>query len=449
MLISIMSLAIPNLLSFIFLIAGSSGVLYFLGRLEPKFTSALGLGSTISGMIAQSPLIAFASGLDTMIPQSFGKRDFRMCGIYLNRGILILFLVGIPLYTAVMFASPILRAMGIQSDMAALSARYALCLIPNVLLGVVCNLMNSFMSGQRVVVPITVIACVTSILLPFWVWFFVFFLDGGYLGAAYANGTSALITLTATALYVNKSGKFDKTVSPWNAEVLKGWGTFFTVCGHSGLMSCIGAWGYHIMSIFAGHLTTDEMAAHVAMLNILAWLYMAPVGVGNAAMVLVGNKLGERNVSEALAYAKVCVVTNQAVSLVVEIGFLVFRHPVSRLYSSDPTVQALIASVIPVAVCANFFDVVQGIFSKLIYAMGKQKYASVVLLVSHWIVRIPFALIVTFVLGAGLHGLWTAFIVSYACTAVGFVYIVVREDWAAVAQEIYDRIERDKMVLGS
>jgi len=447
MMSNILALAIPNILTFVFACSATLFTYALLGRLDPKYLGAIGLGGTMVGFIAGSPLGSFASGLDTLIPQSFGKKDYQMCGMYMNRGLVILTIIGIPLYILTAFSTYILQMLNIEQSRSELSGLYAIALIPATFLGVCSAPMYSFMGGQRVVIPAMIIGLITAGLQPLLTAFFVFWINCGYLGAAYVYLTNGALTVGMYVFYIYYSGKFDKTIAPWNNEVFKGWKSFIGICGHSGIMSCIAAWAYHIMAFFAGMLTDEELAAHVAMLNILAWLYMCPVGFGNAATIIVGNKLGERNVAEAKMYAKICVITNYSISAVIELTALLFRKEIGLLFSADKKVQDLIASVIPIIVLANVFDVNQGIFSRLIYALGKQKYASLVLLISHWAVRLPIAILMTFVLKWGIYGLWTTYIFSYACAAIGFAYVVIREDWEKVSQEIYERIEKDKMTL--
>jgi len=441
----ILTLAIPGILTYIFNCSGTLATFALLGRLEPKYMGAIGLGATMAGFLAGSPLTAFASGLDSLIPQSFGKKDYQMCGIYLNRGLVILGIIGIPLYIVTLFSTHIMKLLGIAASRADLSGIYAIYLIPAMTLAVASAALNSFMAGQRVVLPSMTINLVTSALQPLWIAIFVFWLNGGYIGAAFGSISNAGLTCLFYVIYIYKSGKFDQSIAPWNNEVLNGWRSFCTICGLSGIMSCLGAWAYHLMGFFAGHLSDAELAAHVSLLNILAWMYMMPVGIGNAATILVGNKLGGRNVAEAKQYAKLCVVINFGASVVLELTMLIFRKEVGQIFSSSPHVQELIGSVIPIIVFANVFDVIQGVFYKIIYAIGRQKYASYVLIVSHWIVRVPIAIVMTFVLKLGLYGLWTTYIFSYACAAIGFAYVVIREDWDKISNEIYERIEKDKL----
>jgi len=408
---------------------------------------AIGLGSTMASFIANSPLTAFASGLDSLIPQSFGKKDYQMCGIYLNRGLVMLGILGIPLYIAMLFSSKIMKLIGIEDSRADLSGIYTIYCIPAAFLTVARVALNSFMAGQKVVLPSMVMNLITSALYPLWITLFVFWLNKGYIGSAFGTILNVGIVCIVYVIYIYKSGKFDKSIAPWNKEVFNGWKSFFTVCGSSGILHCLCAWAHYMMGIFAGHLTDAELSAHTSLLNILGWMYMMPVGIGNAANILVGNKLGGRNVAEAIIYAKLCMYINIGASALLEIPMIIFRKEIGKFCSSNPAVQIIIESIIPLIILANVFDVIQGIFYKLIYAIGRQKYASYVIILSHWIIRIPIAIVMTFVMKLGLYGLWTTYIFSYACAAIGFGYIVISENWKKISDEIYQRIENDKLTL--
>ncbi len=446
----ILRLAVPSFVSFIVCCACGMGTYAVVRVLQPEYIGAMGLGSTIIGVLSGCPLYAIQSGLDTLIPQSFGKGDRKMCGVYANRGITVLSLLGIPLYLAVCCSHFfVVNMCGIAEDMAGLSIKYAIYLIPNMMLAIVAACLGSFMLGQRVVIPGMIIGCATSSLYPLWLLVFVRWLGCGYLGAAYAQAINAAAGLAAAIVYIYRSGTFKDSLASWGAEVFQGWSGFFSVCGYSGLMSCLMGWSYHMLSIFAGRLSKDELAAHVALLNIISWLYAFPVGFGTAVTVIVGNKLGERKSGEAKAYAKLCVAVNFGLSVVTEILALLFRSHLGALFTTDPQVQSYISSVVPYAVLLNVFDVNQGILARIIYGLGKQKNASFVLMVTHWVLRVPLAWVLTFTLGFGLEGLWTAYIFSLAGAMIGFGYVVVREDWEAIAQEVYERIEKDKAATKS
>jgi len=52
---------------------------------DPKLLAALGVGGLTISIFLLSIGISFCGALDTLIPQAYGQKDYRLCGIYLNR----------------------------------------------------------------------------------------------------------------------------------------------------------------------------------------------------------------------------------------------------------------------------------------------------------------------------------------------------------------------------
>ena len=60
-------------------------------------------------------------------------------------------------------------------------------------------------------------------------------------------------------------------------------------------MLCFEWWCFEVLAIFAGMLSTEELAAQIAIINIIGLMYMIPLGVQFAASSLVGIEIGRGN----------------------------------------------------------------------------------------------------------------------------------------------------------
>lgn len=79
-------------------------------------------------------------------------------------------------------------------------------------------------------------------------------------------------------------------------------------------MQCFEWWAFELIAIFAGLIGVKELAAQVAIINVIGFVYMIPLGVQFAASGLVGNMIGAGNPRQAKKYAACCVIL--AISLV-------------------------------------------------------------------------------------------------------------------------------------
>ena len=60
-------------------------------------------------------------------------------------------------------------------------------------------------------------------------------------------------------------------------------------------MQCAEWWAFEFLAIFAGLLGTHQLAANVAVINIVGLLFMIPLGTQFAAAALVGEQFGANN----------------------------------------------------------------------------------------------------------------------------------------------------------
>ena len=64
-------------------------------------------------------------------------------------------------------------------------------------------------------------------------------------------------------------------------------------------MQCFEWWAFELIAIFAGLIGVKELAAQVAVINVIGFVYMIPLGVQYAASGMVGNAIGACNPKQA------------------------------------------------------------------------------------------------------------------------------------------------------
>ena len=70
-------------------------------------------------------------------------------------------------------------------------------------------------------------------------------------------------------------------------------------------MTCTEWWSYELLVILAGILGVVEQAVNVILFNIIAVVYMMPLGMQEASCALIGNEIGANNPKLAKKYCKV------------------------------------------------------------------------------------------------------------------------------------------------
>jgi len=143
-------------------------------------------------------------------------------------------------------------------------------------------------------------------------------------------------------------------------ETTKGWCEYLKLGVPSTLMQCFEWWAFELIAIFAGLIGVKELAAQVAIINVIGFVYMIPLGVQFAASGLVGNAIGAKNPMQAKKYAACCVIL--AVSLVssIVIIFNISPEMVGSIFTKDQVVIDIVTETIPMLSIYLVFDAVHG-----------------------------------------------------------------------------------------
>jgi len=407
----------------------------------------IGLGFMVNRLVSQNFTIGFSAGYDTLGSQAYGKGEYKMCGMYLYRAWIIVQLLTLPTYALVYLSDRVLLLFSVLPRAAELAGAFSRSLILNNFILSTYELINRFLIAQRISKPQMVINATASFAHPLWVYIIVIKLDFNYLGAAYALAITNGIRLILIIIYIYFTPSFKETLPPPSKDIFLGWMNFLRVGIPSGIMYSLEIISYIIVCITAGSLGETDLAANQIFSNMLSFVISVPVALGYAACTLVGNSLGARRPNEAQFYAKISVFFNSIFCGVVVSLFMIFRYQVVRLYSKDPEVIDKFISVIFLVMAEIFIDTTQTILCRILLAMARQSYASVVNLISYFGYLLPVAFLLLFTFQMGIGGIWFSLATAYLWCALAFTYKLLTEDWDKVAIEAAERIEKDKALL--
>jgi MATE family multidrug resistance protein len=86
----------------------------YLGNIDTDRLNGIGLGNMWANIVAISVGWGLAGGLDTLCSQANGARDFRKIGIWLQRAILIMTFLMIPISFAFIYTEKMLLLLSIN-----------------------------------------------------------------------------------------------------------------------------------------------------------------------------------------------------------------------------------------------------------------------------------------------------------------------------------------------
>lgn len=101
------------------------------------------------------------------------------------------------------------------------------------------------------------------------------------------------------------------------------------------------------------------MAAQTVCRNIVVIFYMIPVGISMASSILVGQKIGSRNMREAKIYAKMSVFSAFLWGIFFMILMGMLRPYLSKAFTNKDEVNSLVNDIYPLIMVYVLMDCLQ------------------------------------------------------------------------------------------
>ncbi|MSQ02022.1 MAG: MATE family efflux transporter [Myxococcales bacterium] len=174
-------------------------------------------------------------------------------------------------------------------------------------------------------------------------------------------------------------------------------------------------WAFATMQMMMGQIGPDAMAAHQVALNLASVSFMLPLGVSTAAAARVGQRFGAGE--EWGTTAKAAIVLGVGLQLVSGAVFWFLGPLLVQPYSSDLTVRAIAASLMPIAAAFQLFDGLQVIGFGVLRGAGDVRLPTVANLVGYYAMGLPLGYWLGLRLGHGPEGIWWG--ISLALAIVG------------------------------
>nr|CAB3467986.1 unnamed protein product [Digitaria exilis] len=377
-----------------------------LGELPLAGASMANSFATVTGL---SLLLGTASALDTLCGQAFGARQYYLLGIYKQRAMFLLTLVSVPLAVIWFYTGEILLFFGQDPDIAAEAGTFARWMIPALFAYALLQCHVRFLQTQNIVLPVMASAGAAAACHLVVCWVLVYGLGMGSKGAALSNAISYWVNVAILAVYVRVSSSCKETWIGFSMEAFHDALSFFRLGIPSALMVCLEMWSFELIVLLSGLLPNPKLETSV-LLNTAAFVWMIPFGLGSAISTRVSNELGAGRPQAARLAVRVVVFLAVSEGLVIGLILVCFRYIWGHAYSNVEEVVTYVAKMMMVIAVSNFFDGIQCVLSGVARGCGWQKIGACINLGAYYIVGIPSAYLIAFVLRVGGMGLWLGII---------------------------------------
>jgi MATE family multidrug resistance protein len=169
---------------------------------------------------------------------------------------------------------------------------------------------------------------------------------------------------------------------------------------------------FAMVGMLAGFITPEAAAANSIVLNIIAFIFMVPYGIGTAAAVRVGHAVGRRDpggarrAGWAAILMTLTVMTLSAALLASGPAWLI------RQFTGDVNVVEIGLGLMLVAAVFQLFDGLQAVTTGALRGLGNTHTPMLWNLFGHWAMGLPLAYWLCFHRGWGVQGLWAGLCVG-------------------------------------
>ena len=335
--------------------------LKFAGELGTDELAAASLAQTLWNVTGISLLIGMSIGMQTVIAQAFGSKDFHAVGLTVHRAAFLFVLLLVPLSALHCTMGPLLRSLGIPPVIAGHAAAYIVRLLP----------------GLWAYGGITVLVCwCQSIGVPSpgaWAWgggwvlhvgfTYAGFHAAGLNGIAYAASASTIAVLALLCLIMRFQGVTKTTWVKPSRDSLRDLGPLVRL-SLPGLLIMTEWWASEISIIMAGNLGgAGEGGAQLSAMAIYqscnTFFFMLSMPLGVAGATRTGNELGRGDAVAAKQAAFTALLLQQGVGLLAGLLIFAIRRRVGALFVDDALVSELVAKNLVVLAVYVVFDGLQ------------------------------------------------------------------------------------------
>ncbi|KAJ1284839.1 hypothetical protein BS78_03G235700 [Paspalum vaginatum] len=408
--------------------------------------SSAAIATSLANVSGFSLLIGMASALETLCGQAYGAKQYHKLGVDTYRAVVTLLVICIPLSLLWVFMDKILVIIGQDPLISQGAGRYMIWLIPGLFANAVIQPVTKFLQTQSLIYPLLLSSVATmAIHIPL-CYVMVFKTGFGYTGAALTIGISYWLNVGMLVGYIMFSNSCKETRTCPTIEAFKGVDAFLRLALPSALMMCFEWWSFELLILLSGFLPNPELQTSVLSicLTSITLLFNIPFGLGAAGSTRVANELGAGNPDGARSAVRV-VLSMAAIDAVIVGGtLLAARRLVGMAYSSEEEVISSVATMVPLVCITVVTDCLQGVLSGVARGCGWQHLGAYVNLGSFYLLGIPMAILLGFVLHLGSRGLWMGIVCGSLSQTTLMSAITFFTNWPKMAEKARERVFSEK-----
>lgn len=399
--------------------------IYMAGQVNADTLAALQLGGSIWAMISLL-VIGIMIGNSPIIGNYWGAGQPDKVRFQFQQGLWLSLPMSVVVCCAILLGVQLLGSLDISPEVYRIARGY---LLPYLITGFMFPAFFAFRSsfeGIGDIRPVMIFNAIAFFLNGILDYILVFGKLGlpamGGIGAAWATTvvmTFLLIAMAAYGRYASNMKRLQlyQTFAAPSAAAIAG---ILRLGIPIALMIAAEIGFFAIIPMMIAHLGANILGAHAITNNLDSLAYMIPLGLSQALTIKVSHALGR---GDPLSARQICLTGFKLVflfALILGSIKVLFRYEFAELFSPEPEVQMIAASLFFFSAALGCFDSMQMASSGALRGYKDAKVPLIIQIIAFWIIAFPIAysLALTDFWGEplGVYGFWIGLVIA-ACLA--------------------------------
>ena len=416
MMISMLLIMMYNIADSIWVAGLGADALAAIGFITPLFMVLVGLGNGIG------------AGANSLIARNIGAKNYAQANNSALHAILLSIVISV-IFTVLIeaFMVPILQFMGARDTIQyAMDYSYIIFgfLFIFVYSGVASAIFRSEGDMRRATIAIAVTAIMNIILDPI----FIYGLDMGITGAAWATVFSAILSCLVMSYWIWGKKDLYLDLSPKNFSYSsKIMIDTLQVAIPSTLENIVfSALGIIINNMLVLAAGTTAVAVYTASMRIVQLCMIPLIGIGTAVLTVAGVAYGAHNYENLKTAHSYSIKVGFLVSIIIGALMFLFSDQIATVFSYTSASASMAPQIAEALSVLTLFVIAipHGIMSSMMFqGVGKGTYSLIITLLRSLILESVFAYILGFVFGWGLIGIYVGVVLGcFVGGTIGYVW---------------------------
>ncbi|OMP02911.1 Multi antimicrobial extrusion protein [Corchorus capsularis] len=392
----------------------------FVGHLGKLSLASASMATAFASATGFSFMLGMGGALDTFCGQAYGAKQYNMVGVHMQRAMLVLAFLSLPISLLWAFTGQIFITCKQDREISMHAGVHARWLIPSLLPYGLLQCQQRFLQAQNNTLPLIISTGVSSLVHVLVCWTLILKLGLGNKGAALSTAISYWFNVFIFAMYIKFSPTCSQTWTGFSIDGRKKLLNFLKLGMPSALMVCFEFCAYEGLVLMSGLLPNPmlETSMMSISLNISAGVFRIPYGFGSAVSTRVSNELGAGNPRAARLAVKV------VMSSCSKSGDVVRNNRKSFIKLDYSCIEEILGSF-----------VLQRRRSYQIFGLHNSNTCR-----SYYLVGLPSAILLTFVIKVGGKGLWLGIMCGSSSHVFFLAVITMRTNWKLQAVKARERV---------